>query len=307
MLCPLLLCAQPFPAKPIRIVTSEPGGGNDFGARILSVALTEQLGQQILIENRGAAGGAIAAETVAKAAPDGYTLLYYGSNIWLLPYLRKNVPYDPVRDFAPITLTVRAPNILVVHPSLPVKTVGELLTLAKARPSELNYGSGASGSSTQMATELFRYMAGIQLAHIPYKGNGPALNALIAGEVQVAFASPGSVSQHIKSGRLRALGISSAQPSPLLPGLPTVAASGVPGFEAVSMVGVFAGAKTPPVLIARLHQEFVRALARTDVKQKFFNAGVETVGSTPEEFGALVKSEMTRMGKVIRDAGLAEK
>lgn len=298
--------AQPFPVKPIRIITSEPGGGNDFGARIISAALTEQFGQPVLIENRGAAGGVIAAETVARAAPDGYTMLYYGSNIWLLPYLRASVPYDPIRDFAPVTLAVRAPNILVVHPSLPVKSVKELIALAKARPGELNYGSGATGSSSTMSTELFRHMAGIDVAHIPFKGSGPSLNALIAGQVQIAFATPGSVSTHIKSGRLRALAVTSAQPSRLRPDLPTVA-SVVPGYESQSMVGAFVPIKTPQTLVTRLNQEFVKALARPDVREKFFNVGVETVGSTPEEFGALVKSEMTRLGKVIRDAGLRER
>ncbi len=298
--------AQPFPVKAIRIITSEPGGGNDFGARIISAALTEQFGQQVLIENRGAAGGVIAAETVARAAPDGYTMLYYGSNIWLLPYLRASVPYDPIRDFAPVTLAVRAPNILVVHPSLPVKSVKELIALAKARPGELNYGSGATGSSSTMSTELFRHMAGIDVAHIPFKGSGPSLNALIAGQVQIAFATPGSVSTHIRSGRLRALAVTSAQPSRLRPDLPTVA-SVVPGYESQSMVGAFVPIKTPQTLVTRLNQEFVKALARPDVREKFFNVGVETVGSTPEEFGALVKSEMTRLGKVIRDAGLREK
>ena len=306
MTCVIGAQAQSFPSKPIRIITSEPGGGNDFGARIIGVVLTEQLGQQVLIENRGAAGGVIAAETVARAAPDGYTLLYYGSNIWLLPFLRANVPYDPIHDFAPITLAVRAPNILVVHPSLPVKSVKELIVLAKARPGELNYGSGATGSSTQMATDLFRHMAGIDVTHIPFKGNGPALSALIAGQVQLAFGTPGSVSHHIKSGRLRALAVSTPQPSPLLPGLPTVASS-VPGYEAVSMVGAFAPAKMAPALVMRLNQAFVKVLARPDVRENFFNVGVETVGSTPEEFGALVKSEMARLGKVIREAGLREK
>jgi len=301
-----LVQAQPFPVKPLRIVTSEPGGGNDFGARIIGAALTEQLGQQVLIENRGAAGGVIAAETVARAAPDGYTMLYYGSNIWLLPFLRASVPYDPIRDFAPVTLAVRAPNLLVVHPSLPARSVKELIALAKARPGELNYGSGATGSSSTMSTELFRHMAGIDIAHIPFKGSGPSLNALIAGQVQLAFATPGSVSTHIKSGRLRALAITSAQPSRLRPDLPTVA-SVVPGYESQSMVGAFVPFKTPPALLTRLNQEFVKALARPDVREKFFNVGVETVGSTPEEFGALVKSEMTRLGKVIRDAGLREK
>ncbi len=306
VLAPGAVSGQDFPSKPVRLFTSEPGGGNDFAARLIAQGLTGALGQQVVVENRGAAGGVIAAETVAKAPPDGHTLLFYGSNIWLLPFLRKNVPYHPVRDFAPITWAVKATGILVVHPSLPVKTVQELIALAKARPGELNYGSGAVGSATQMATELFKSMAGVNIVRIAYKGNGPAITALVAGEVQLVFATPGSVAPHIKSGRLRALAITSPQPSALLPGLPTVAASGVPGYETLSIVGAFAPAKTPAALVTRLNQEFVRVLSRPDVKERFANVGVETVGSSPEEFGAKVKSEMARLGKVIKEAGIRE-
>ena len=298
--------AQSYPGRPIHIVTSEPGGGNDFAARMIAQPLATSLGQQVIVDNRGGASGAIAGETVAKAAPDGYTLLLYGSNIWLLPFLRSNVPYDPLRDLAPVTLAVKAPNILVVHPSLAAKSVAELVALAKSQPGTLNYGSGATGSSSQIATELFKVMAAIEIVQIPYKGNGLALNALIAGQVHLAFATPGSVTQHIKAGRLRALAVTSTQPSALLPGLPTVSASGVPGYEAVSIVGLFAPAKTPAALVGRLNEEVVRVLNRADVKERFFGAGVETVGSTPEEFGATVRSEMARLGKVIRDAGIHE-
>ena len=307
--CTLLLAAgapfaQGFPAKPIHIVTSEPGGGNDFAARLIAQGLAAGLGQPVIVDNRGGASGAIAGETVAKAPPDGHTLLLYGSNIWLLPFLRERVPYDPANDLAPVTLAVRAPNILVVHPSLPVKSVKELIALARARPGALNYGSGATGSSSQIATELFKATAKIDIVQIPYKGNGLALNALIAGEVQLAFATPGSVTAHIKSGRLRALAVTSAQPSPLLPGLPSVAASALPGYEALSIVGVFAPARTPAPVIAKLNQEIVSVLKRADVRARFINSGVEPVGSSPEEFAVTVKSEMTRLGKVIRDAGI---
>lgn len=295
---------QDYPNRPIQMVTSEPGGGNDFAARLIAQGLAGNLGQQVIVSNRGAAGGVIAAETVAKAPPDGYTLLFYGSNIWLMPFLRNKVPYDPVRDFAAVTLAVRAPIILVTHPSIAVTSVEELIALAKASPGRLNYGSGATGSASQIATELFKAMAGVDIAKISYKGNGPALNALIAGEVQLAFATPGSVAPHIKSGRLKALAVTSAQPSALVPGLPTVAASGLSGYEATSIVGVFAPAKTPATLINRLNREFVRVLNRADVKERFFNVGVETVGSSPEEFAATVKSEMARLGAVIRNAGI---
>lgn len=229
---PGVLFAQGFPSKPIRVLTSEPGGGNDFAARLIAQGLTATLGQPVIVDNRGAGGGVIAAEAVAKAAPDGYTLLFYGSNIWLMPFLRSGVPYDPVKDFAPITLAVRAPNILVVHPSLPVRSVRDVISLAKARPGQLNYGSGATGSSSQMATELFKRMARIDI------------------------------------------------------------------------VGMFAPAATPRETVMRLNQEIGRVLQRPEIKDKFFSVGVETVGSSPEEFGATVKSEMTRLGAVIREAGI---
>ncbi len=302
--CAPFAAAQSYPSKPLHIVTSEPGGGNDFAARMIAQALSVCLGQQVIVDNHGGASGAIAGEMVAKAAPDGYTLLLYGSNIWLLPFLRNNVPYDPVRDLVPITLAVRAPNILVVHPALPVKTAQELIALARKRPGALNYGTGAIGSSSQIATELFKAMGKLNIVQIPYKGNGIALNALIAGEVQLAFATPGSVAAHIKSGRLRALAVTSSQPSPLLPGLPTVASAGLLGYEATSIVGMFAPAKTPEAVIARLNQETVRVLNRAELKERFLKSGVETVGSTPEEFGAVVRSEMARLGKVIREANI---
>jgi tripartite-type tricarboxylate transporter receptor subunit TctC len=302
--CAPFAAAQSYPGKPLHIVTSEPGGGNDFAARMIAQALSVSLGQQVIVDNHGGASGAIAGEMVAKAAPDGYTLLLYGSNIWLLPFLRNSVPYDPLRDLAPITLAIRAPNILVVHPALPVKSVQDLIALARGRPGALNYGTGAIGSSSQIATELFKAMGKLNIVQIPYKGNGIALNALIAGEVQLAFATAGSVAAHIKSGRLRALAVTSPQPSPLLPGLPTVASAGLPGYEATSIVGIFAPAKTPEAVIARLNQETVRVLNSAELKERFLKSGVETVGSTPEEFGAVVRSEMARLGKVIRDANI---
>ena len=299
-----LVQAQPFPVKPLRIVTSEPGGGNDFGARIIGAALTEQLGQQVLIENRGAAGGVIAAETVARAAPDGYTMLYYGSNIWLLPFLRDRVPYDPVRDLAPVTLAVRAPNILVVHPSLPVKTTQQLLALARARPGALNYGAGAVGSSSQIATELFKAMGKLDITQISYKGNGIALNALIAGEVQLAFATPGSVAAHIKSQRLRALAVTSPQPSPLLPGLPTVASAGLTGYEAVSIVGLFAPAKTEATLINRLARDMDTVLAEPDLVKRLGDLSLEPARLTPQQFGAFLQREHDKFAAVVKTANI---
>ena len=296
---------QNYPNKPVRIVTAEPGGGNDFAARMIMPGLAAGLGQPVIIENRGGASGAIAADTVAKAPPDGYSLLLYASGIWLIPFLRANVPYDPVRDLAPITLVAKSPNLVVVHPSLPVKSVKDLIALAKAKPGQLNYGTSPAGSSTHLAVELLKSMTGAKIVGVTYKATGPAINALIAGEVQLVFPSAAAVSPHIKSGKLRALAVTSAEPSALAPGLPTVAAT-VPGYEALQMYGVFAPAKSPDTVIRRLNQEIVRVLNQPEIKQKFLLSGTETIGNSPEEFAATIKSDMARMGKVIKDAGIRE-
>jgi tripartite-type tricarboxylate transporter receptor subunit TctC len=218
--------------------------------------------------------------------------------------LLQNVPYDPIRDFAPISLTTRSPNILAVHPSLPAKSVKELIALAKAKSGELVYGSAGTGSSTHLSAELFKAMAGINILHVPFKGTGPALNALLGGHVQLIFSSTNSLAPHVTSGRLRALAVTSAQPSALATGLPTVAASGLPGYEFVSVDGVFAPSKTPAAIINRLNQEVVRFFNTPTVKEQFFSTGSEAVGSTPEEFAAAVKAEMTRLGKLIKDVGI---
>ncbi len=295
------VCAQSYPAKPVRLVTAEPGGGNDFAARLIAPGLSSSLGQQVIVDNRPS--GVIPGQIVSKAPPDGHTLLVSTGVVWLLPFMQ-SVPFDPVRDFSPITLAVSTPNILVVHPSLPVKTVKELIALGKARPGELDYASGALGSSSHLAAELFKAMAGVNMVRIPYRGAGPALLALISGQVQLMFATAGSAAAHVGSGRLRALAVTSAQPSALLPGLPPIAASGVPGYEAITLFGIFAPAGTPPTIINRLNQEIVRVLNSPEVREKFFKAGVEVVGSSPERFAAAIKSDMTRMGKVIKDAGI---
>lgn len=292
---------QTFPTKPIRVATSAAGGGSDFMVRLVSAGVSSAIGQQVIVENRGEA--VILADLGSKAPPDGYFLIMPGTSFWIGPLLQK-LNYDPVSDFAPITLATRSPNLLVVHPSLPVKSVKELIALAKARPEALNYSSTGTGGAPHLAAELFNSMAGVKIVRINFKGGGPAGNALLAGEVQLSFASPTAVVPFIKSGRLRALAVSSARPSPLAPGLPTLAASGLPGYEVVTMVGLFAPAKTPAPVINRLNQEFARVLNQPDVKEKLFNAGVEAVGSSPEEWGAAVKSDMTRMGKVIKDAGI---
>lgn len=294
-------CAQGYPNKPIRIVTSGIGGGADFASRLIAQGLAASLGQQVIVDNR--ASGAAPGEVVAKSPPDGYTMLLFGATVWLLPFMRNNVPYDPVRDFTPITLAVTAPNILVVHPSLPVRSVKDLMAFAKARPGQLNYSISGSGSSNHLAGELFKAMAGVDILCIPYKGPALALNDLISGQVQLSFAT-GSVMAQVKAGRLRALAVASAQPSALAPRLPTVAGSGLPGFEAVTMTGLFAPAGTPAAVINRLNEEILRVINRTESKERFFNTGLEVVGTSPQEFGAAIKADMARMGKVIRDVGI---
>ena len=301
-----VLWAQNYPVKAIRIVAAAAGGSSDFSARLIAQGISGPLGQPVVVENRGGTG-VIAAQTVARSAPDGYTLLNYGSNVWLLPFLQGDLHYDPIRDFAPITLAIRSPNILVVHPSLPVKSVRELIALAKAYPGGLNYASGGDGSSNHLAGELFNSIAGVKLVRVPYKGVGPAISDLLSGHVQVMFATAGGTAQHIKSGRLRALAVTSLHQTALAPGLPTAAASGLPGYEATSIQAVFAPSGTPGPVIARLNQEIVRVLNQPEVKERLFNSGVEAVGSSPEELAATIKAEMSRLGKVIREAGIRVK
>ena len=294
--------AQNYPSKPVRIVTAEPGGGNDLASRLIAQGLTASLGQQVIVDNRGGSGLA-AGDAVYKAQADGHTLLLYGSNIWISPLLRKTA-WDPLKDFSAITLVNTAPNILVVNPALSVNSVRELIALAKARPGALNYASSGIGSSTHLAGELFRALAGVDIVRINYKGVGAALTDLIAGQVQLIFGSAAAVAPHIKSGKLKALAVTTAQPSAVAPGLPTIAGAGVPGYESGVNVGMFAPAHTPAALVRRLNQETLRVLRTAEVKDKFLSAGVEAAGTTPEHFGTLVKTEMARLGKVVRDAGI---
>ena len=295
--------AQNYPNKTLRIVTSEPGGGTDLGARMVAQGLPSLLGQSVIVENRGGAAGAIAADVVVKALPDGYTVLYYTNALWLAPFLRDNVGYDPVKSFVPVILVARSPSVLVVHPSVSAGSVKELIALAKAKPGALNYGSGAAG---MLAAELLKSMAGVNIVRVPYKGAGPALTAAIAGEVQVLMAASGSIAPQIKAGRVKPLAVTGPTRSPAFPDLPTVAEAALPGYEASAVFGVLAPAKTPAVIVSRLNQDIGRVLARPDVKEKLLGAGIEVAGGTPEQFAAAIKSEMTTMGKVIKDAGIRE-
>ena len=292
---------QDYPNKPVRILTSGAGGGNDFLARVIAQPLSRSLDQQVIVENR--AGLLLSIETVAKAPPDGYALLVAANTLWTGPLLRK-LSYDTLKDFLPISLMTRAPTMLVVHPSLPVKTVKELIALAKARPGELNYGSSSIGASNHLAAELFKSMAGVNIVHIPFKGSGPALISLIGGQVQLFFATPGSVSAQVKSGKLRVLAVTSAEPTALFPGLTTVAASGLRGYVLLDVKGMFAPRGTPAAIISRLNREVVMALNQTDVKEMLFKAGAETVGSSPEQLAAAVESEIATASKTIKEAGI---
>ena len=298
-----LVSAQNYPSKPVRIVTADVGGGADFVARVLAQALPAGLGQQVIVENRPGAGGAIAFEFVARAAPDGYTLLFFSNGMWTLPLLQK-VNYDPVKDFAPVSLVDSVPNLLVVHPSLPVKTVQDLVSLAKSRPGQMNWGAGSNGSTPHLAGELFRSMTGIDVVRIAYKGTAPALIDLLGGSTQFMFPNAGGVTQYLKSGRLRALAVTTARPSSLFANLPTVASSGVPGYEADSTHSLFAPAATPRAVITRLNEETVRALGTAEVRERLLRNGVDPVGSTPEQLAATVQSEMSKIGKVIREVGI---
>jgi tripartite-type tricarboxylate transporter receptor subunit TctC len=293
-------CAQDaFPSRPLRIVTSAPGGSSDFTSRLVAQGLTESLGQQVVVDNRGNFGG----ELVAKAAPDGYTLLVDGASLWTGPLLQKT-SYDPQRDFAPVSIAVAAPSVVVVHPALPVKSVKELIALARARPGALNYGSGGIGGASHLPAELFKSMAGVDIVNVNYKGTGPAVNALLAGEIQLMFANAAIATPHLKSGRLRGLAVASLQPSPLLPDLPTVTSTGLPGFESTILQGIFTVGKTPPARVARLNQEIVRVLNRPDIKERHFTAGVETVASSPETLAATIRSDLVKWSKVIKDSGI---
>jgi tripartite-type tricarboxylate transporter receptor subunit TctC len=293
--------AQNYPVKPIRIVTSGVGGGNDAISRIIAAGITGPLGQPIVIENRG---GIIPGEMLSKAPPDGYLLMLQGASVWLAPFLQPNVSFDPLRDFAPITLADKSPNTIVVHPSVPVKNVKELIALAKSKVGALNYSSGNSGSPNHLAGELFKSMAGVNIVRIPYKSGAQETTDLIAGQVHMAFSPTGSVMAHVKSGKLRLLAVASDGPSALAPGVPTVASSGLPGYQMGSIHAVFAPAGTPPAIINRLNQEMVRYLRLPEVKDKLLAMAVESVGSTPEELGATIKSEMSRLGKLIKDVGI---
>ena len=299
VICPAY--AQNWPLKSVRIITAEPGTGNDLIARLIVPYLSNAFGQQFIVDNRGL----VAVDMVAKAAPDGYTLLSYGPPLWLTPLLRQ-VSYDPLRDLAPITLAGSSPNILAIHPSVPAKSVSELLLLAKQRPGELNYSSSSTGSSPHLAAELFKTMAGINIVRVPYKGSSQALVGLVGGQVHLMFPNAGTVAPHLKSTRVRALAVTTSAPSALVPGLPTLSASGVTGYESASQFALFAPAGTPSAIIERLNREMIAALRKPDVTERLFGSGVEVTTGMPTELAVTMKSEMAKWGKLIKEAGIRE-
>lgn len=289
-----------YPSRPIRMMAPTAGGGTDFAARIVAQGLSAGLGQQVIVENRSAA---VHGTWLPGAPPDGYNILMGGESTWMVPLL-KPMPYDILRDFVPITLVGNSPNVLVVHPSLPVKSTKELIDLAKSKPGDINYSSSSSGGSAHLAAELFASLAGVKIVRISHKGAGEALVSLLTGQgVHLAFISIASVVPHVKAGRLRGLAVTSVKPSNALPGLPTVAET-VPGYQSGGQTALFAPPKTPPAFIAKLNREAVRYLVTPDVKEKFFNSGVDVIASSPQELSAFIKSEIVRWGKVIKDAGI---
>jgi len=292
--------AAEYPVKPLRIVTSEAGGGNDVPARIVAQGLTLALGQQVVIENRPS--GVVPAEIVAKAAPNGYTLLFYNNALWTAPLIQAT-PYDMLRDFTPVSAVARAVNVLVVNSALPAKSVADLIALAKTKPGGLNYGSSGTGASNHLAAEMFRTMAQIEIVRVNYKGAGPALTALIAGELQLMFPSAGAATPHVRAGRVKALAVTSAAPSAVFPGLPAIAAT-LPGYESLAIYGLFAPAGTPPAIIVRLNTVIAQFLARADIQERFAAAGMDAAASTPGQLSASVQTEVARIGKVIRAAGI---
>jgi len=293
---------QTYPTKPIRIIAPGIGGGSDISARIIAKGLSGSFGQQVVVDNR--ASGVLPGELVSNAPPDGYTLLHAANTHWLLPFFQRKMPYNAVRDFTPIIWAVSSPNLLVVHPSVAAVSVQQLINLARARPGELNYASTGTGGSTHLAAELFNSMAGVKIVRVNFKGSGPALNSLIAGEVQMMFSSTLSAMAHVRTGRLRALAITSAKPSALAPGIPTIASSGLPGYQCVAMYGLFAPAKTPVSIVAKLNQAIAKVIMNTEVKEMYLKIGADVIASTSSEFATAIKLDLARMGKIIKDSGI---
>ena len=297
--------AQAWPQRPVRIIVPQsPGGSTDMMARLLAARLGEGLGQPVLIDNRPGAGSVVGTEVAVRASPDGYTTLVVSSSITINPSMHAKLSFDPQRDLAPITQLSAFPNVLAANMAFPVKTVQELLTLSKARPGKIAYSSAGSGTGTHLSAELFKNLTGADLLHVPYKGGGPSVNALLAGETQISFATLPSVLSHIRGGKLRVLGVTTTRRSFALPDVPTIVEGGVAGYEHVQWTGFLAPAGTPAPVIARLNAESVRAVHSAEMKPILAGEGAEPVGNTPQQFAAIIRSETQRIAQVVRKAGI---
>jgi tripartite-type tricarboxylate transporter receptor subunit TctC len=304
-LMPGMTVAQTYPARPVRfIVPFAPGGSTDLLARFLAPRLTETLGQTVVVDNRGGAGGVIGAELAARAPADGYTIVLGSPGpLTINPNLQR-MPYDSLRDFAPIALATISPFTLVVHPSVPVNSVKDLLALARAKPGQLNYGSAGNGSVGHFSSEQFKALAGVDIVHVPYKGAGPAVADLVGGRLQLMFENLPTVLPHVRSGKLKMLAVGTRARSALVPEYPTVAEAGVPGYESSTAFGVLAPAKTPTSIITRLNQETLKALRVPDMKEKLSGLGLEPVGSTPQQYAEHLKEELAKYGRIVKAAGI---
>ena len=305
--CELAMAADvAYPSRPIRIVDAfPPGGPSDIVGRSISPRLSEALGQPVVIDNRGGAAGVVGCDLVAKAAPDGYTLLLGPSGaLTIQPSLSAKLPYDPQRDFEPVTQLTSGPQVIAVNPGVAAKSVADLIALAKAKPGQLNYASGGTGTANHLAAEVFKLAAGVDIVHVPYKGTGPALASVLAGETQMIVSSLLPALPHLKSGKLRALAVTSASRSSAVPDVPTAGESGLPKFETSSWHGILAPAKTPRAIIARLHDDFVKVLNLPDVRERLMAQGLNVVGSTPQAFAAYMRSETVKYARVIRQVGI---
>ena len=298
--------AEAYPAKPVRMIAAfSPGGYVDFTARLISGPLSAALGQQFVVENRAGAGGIVGTEVVARAAPDGYTLVVGSVGTHAVNQtLYRKLPYNVVRDFQAIARLSDAPSLLAVHPSLPVKSVKDLLALARSKPNAINYASAGAGTSTHLAAVLFEHLGRVKLVHVPYKGGGPALVAVVAGEVPVTFGTAASVSPHTRSGRLKGLAVTSGQRSQVLPDLPTIAEAGLPGYEMLNWLGLFAPAGTPRAIVDRLAQESLRIVRSPDIIAKFHAQASEPSPLATDEFAAFVRKEVDKWGKVVTATGM---
>jgi len=297
--------AAEYPARPVRFVLGfPPGGASDTMARVVSTRLSENLGQPVVVDNRPGAGGNIAAEIVARSAPDGYTLLLGNNAILAVNVnLYSKIAFDPVKDFAPVVLVASQPNILVVHPSVPANSVKDLIALARAKPGQLNYASPGVGTTGHLAAELFKRMAGVEMVIVPFKGGGPAVVAVLTGECQFIFATSLSVQPHVKSGKVKALAVTTAKRSASFPELPTVAEAGVPGFDAIAWHGVVVPARTPQKVIARLNGDINKVLQMPDMRERLTTLGAEIIGGEPKQLTDYMRVEIPRWAKVIKDSG----